>query len=113
MGAKRDFRFQGLIAGLAAGIIAATLLLFQTFEAVEYQLYDLNFRNFMKTKSPPSEIVIVTIDFASLAKLGRWPWPRMYHAEVIRQVARNGAKVIGVVLNRRKFYIPNWVYSRL
>jgi two-component system phosphate regulon sensor histidine kinase PhoR len=94
--AKKQFRFQGLIAGAAAGILSAGLFLFQIFEAVEYQLYDMNFSQIQGSETAPEEIVIVAIDQASVVKLGRWPWPRLYHAEIIRQIAQNGAKVIMV-----------------
>ena len=64
------------------------------FEALEYQLYDQNIR--LNERPAPSSIVIVAIDQPSLRRLGSWPWPRAFHAEVLRQVSANGAKVIGV-----------------
>lgn len=30
-----------------------------------------------------------------------------------REIERHGGQVIGVVLNRRRFYIPDWVYNKL
>ena len=86
---------RGLIAGAIAALIACTLYFFQVFEALEYQLYDRNIRASASQQAPPN-IVIVAIDQPSLARLGSWPWPRAFHAEVLREVNRNGAKVIGV-----------------
>lgn len=44
-----------------------------------------------------SPIVLVTIDDQSFDSLpGRWPWPRYYYANVIENLTRAGAKVIGL-----------------
>ncbi len=91
---SKDLVLRGLIAGAIAAVIACTLYFFQVFEALEYQLYDQNIR--MNERPAPSSIVIVAIDQPSLRRLGSWPWPRAFHAEVLRQVSANGAKVIGV-----------------
>jgi len=94
MRSKKGFQYKGLAAGVAAAGLAIALYLMRAFEAVEYQLYDLNFRQLWKSRTPP-EISIVVIDSASLDKLGRMPWPRAIHAEVLRNMAARGAKVIG------------------
>ncbi len=44
----------------------------------------------------PAEPVIVAIDEASLAELGRFPtWPRSYHANVVDRLTDAGARAIG------------------
>ena len=86
---------RGLLAGALAAFIACTLYIFQVFEALEYQLYDRNIRASATEQVPPN-IVIIAIDQPSLARLGSWPWPRAFHAEILREIHRNGAKVIGV-----------------
>jgi two-component system phosphate regulon sensor histidine kinase PhoR len=93
--AEKQSRFKGLIVGTAAGMLPCVLFILGAFQAVEYQLYDFNFRQFQSSE-PPAEIVVVAIDTHSLEKLGRWPWPRLYHAEIIKAISQNGAKVIGV-----------------
>ena len=95
MAANTRFRYRGLLAGVAASAIAVLLLQFEIFRPIENQLYDQNFHLFW-TEQDTSEIVIIGIDPTSLERIGNWPWPRMFHAEVIRQAARDGAKVIGV-----------------
>jgi two-component system phosphate regulon sensor histidine kinase PhoR len=95
MAANTNFRYRGLLAGVAASAIAVSLLHFEVFRPIESQLYDQNFHLFW-TGQDTSEIVIIGIDPSSLESIGHWPWPRMFHAEVIRQAARDGAKVIGV-----------------
>ena len=44
----------------------------------------------------PEDIVIVAIDDASLAELGRWPWSRRVHAQLLNQLKLHGARVIGM-----------------
>jgi len=43
----------------------------------------------------PEDVVIIGIDDQSLNALGRWPWPRDRHAELINILSRFGAKIIG------------------
>ena len=43
-----------------------------------------------------ADLTIVAIDDASLAQLGRWPWPRAKIAVLIHRLAEAGAKVIAV-----------------
>lgn len=42
--------------------------------------------------------VVIAIDDASLAELGRWPWPRARHAEMIDRLGEAGAGAIGMAL---------------
>lgn len=46
--------------------------------------------------APPADdrILIVGVDNASLAKVGKWPWRRSVHAALIRRLAASGAAVI-------------------
>jgi adenylate cyclase len=46
--------------------------------------------------APPEDIVIVGIDDPSIGELAeRWPFPRTLHAEAIKQLRADGARVIG------------------
>ncbi|MBB3180657.1 CHASE2 domain-containing protein [Variovorax sp. Sphag1AA] len=48
---------------------------------------------------PPSDdIVIVAIDEKSLAAIGRWPWRRVTHAELLDRIAAQSPKCIGLNL---------------
>jgi len=51
-------------------------------------------RNSLHVHKASGDIVLVAIDDASLKKVGRWPWPRRYHAEVIDKLTAAGAKRI-------------------
>jgi diguanylate cyclase (GGDEF)-like protein len=39
--------------------------------------------------------VIVAIDEKSLARLGRWPWSRRVHAQLLEQLTRQGVRAVG------------------
>ena len=64
------------------------------------------------TTSPQGLAVSRQVDGAVLviaAEETRWPV-----AERVKQsIERSGGRVLGVVLNRRKYHIPRWVYQRL
>ena len=46
------------------------------------------------SRQATGQTAIVEIDARSLAELRSWPWPRSYHAQVVRQLHRSGASVI-------------------
>ncbi|MBA4108190.1 MAG: hypothetical protein C0487_01145 [Leptothrix sp. (in: Bacteria)] len=46
------------------------------------------------SRPAPNDIVLVTIDEASLRQLGQWPWPRALHATVIQQITQSEPKAI-------------------
>lgn len=45
-------------------------------------------------RKPTGDVVLVEVDARSLAGLRSWPWPRRYHAQVVRQLTAAGASVI-------------------
>ena len=51
-------------------------------------------RNSIHPHAASGDIVLVKIDDASLRKIGRWPWPRRYHAQLTDQLTNAGAKRI-------------------
>jgi CHASE2 domain-containing sensor protein/nitrogen-specific signal transduction histidine kinase len=60
---------------------------------------DLAFYDAALPARPAAEdIVIVAIDDASLAEIGRWPWPRAVHAALLERVQAAGARAIGLDL---------------
>ena len=48
------------------------------------------------SRAPADDIVIVAIDEQSLRELGRWPWSRRTHAELVRKLSAAGAKAIAL-----------------
>jgi diguanylate cyclase len=51
-------------------------------------------RNCLHWHKASGDIVLVKIDDQSLRKVGRWPWPRRYHAQLTDQLTAAGAKRI-------------------
>jgi CHASE2 domain-containing sensor protein len=50
------------------------------------------------TRPVPQDIVVVGIDDASLAALGRWPWPRDVHARLLDVLTAAGPRAVGLDL---------------
>jgi CHASE2 domain-containing sensor protein/two-component sensor histidine kinase len=52
----------------------------------------------LTSHAPSSEVVLIAIDDASLAQVGRWPWPRAVHAALIERLAAAKPRAIGLDL---------------
>jgi CHASE2 domain-containing sensor protein/signal transduction histidine kinase len=54
--------------------------------------------NLVRSTQRPSDsnVVIVAIDDFSIAGLGRWPWPRRTHAQLLDILSESGAAAIGL-----------------
>ncbi len=87
-------------AALALGAAGLAWLLGQLsfFETVELKSYDVRVRLTADPAKARRDIALVAIDDSSIRRLeptvGRWPWPRLVHAEVIDFLARGPARVI-------------------
>ncbi|MCW5580518.1 MAG: diguanylate cyclase [Luteimonas sp.] len=81
-----------ILAGLGAAA-AVTLLTLQGLTwRVDAWIYD---RLLAATPQPVDErIVLVVVDDASLAALGRWPWSRGVHADLVRRLDAAGVRGI-------------------
>jgi len=64
------------------------------FESLDTALYDLS--NRLMPLDAPESLAIIEIDEASLAQIGRWPWPRGLHAALLGILTDAGAQVIGI-----------------
>lgn len=51
-------------------------------------------RNVLHWHKASGDIVLVKIDNDSLRQVGRWPWPRRYHAQLVERLTNAGAKRI-------------------
>jgi len=97
-------------AGALIGIVAAALVVASDrvltavageqnpFNILELKTYDMRMRRVARPASADKDIVLVDIDERSLRDLqpvaGRWPWPRLVHAELIDYLARGKPRVI-------------------
>lgn len=86
----RELLGMGLVlAALALGVSASGWL-----ARIDHFVFDLSQR--LGAQPAPSGVVIVAIDQASLQELGRWPWPRRVHAELLQQICRASPKAVAM-----------------
>ena len=82
----------------ASTLLAAGLARLPLFETIELKTYDLRMRRTAPTAARRDDIVLVDIDQASLRQLepliGRWPWPRLVHAQLVEWLTRTSARVV-------------------
>jgi adenylate cyclase len=75
-----------LLISLSIAFILAILFLLSTgskpYQILELKALDLRFALKGDRQAPNAPIVHIDIDDESLAALGRWPWPRHYHAQL-------------------------------
>jgi adenylate cyclase len=82
-------------ATIAGGILGVTLTFSDTAQRLEWATYDRLTRAVTSRNAPAPGIVVVAIDEPSATELGQpWPWPRQWHARLIDQLARGGARAI-------------------
>jgi serine/threonine-protein kinase len=81
--------FAGLLITIAVVIFSGAA----PFQSLERAFYDWGVRS--TDRSPSEKIAVIAIDDESINNLGRWPWPRDLHAELINRLTEGGAKVIG------------------
>ncbi|KAA3623152.1 MAG: CHASE2 domain-containing protein [Proteobacteria bacterium] len=80
-----------ILAG--AMLLAAFFLTLTDFlGSFDRMIYDAFMRN--SQTSTPEDIVIVSIDQKSLAKLGRWPWRRSVHADMLEKLTEAAPKAV-------------------
>ena len=81
--------FIGLLVALVFFLSAHTDLM----QSLERKAYDLGV--LASSRTPSDKIAVIAIDEQSIANLGRWPWPRAIHAQMLDVLAAGHPKVIG------------------
>ena len=86
---------RGETARLAGALCAITALaaLSGMLERWDYVIYDAAMR--LRNTAAPDDVVIVAIDDRSLKQLGRWPWSRHLHAQLLERMTRIGVRGVG------------------
>jgi adenylate cyclase len=84
-----------LLAGVAvlAPLLALTFAETRVGRALERRIYD----GWFTVRGPlarPTEVAVVAIDLDSEQSLGRYPWRRAWHAHLLRNLKRAGARVV-------------------
>ena len=85
----RSDAFMGLLVVLAVFALHAWTDL---FAGLERRFYDM--ASAASNRQPSDRIAIIAIDDQSIANIGRWPWPREVHAELIDQLGAARAKTV-------------------
>jgi adenylate cyclase len=90
-----------LIVVLIIGFFCAVIMIFMSvgltfFENIEHRMVDFKFslRDVNYEGLATSDIVIVGIDDQSYSALGLYPWPRTYHAKLVENLSKAGAKTV-------------------
>ena len=83
-----------LVLSILILLFTAGLQYYKGLERADLVLYD----RLMQLNSRPArdDIIIVGIDSHSLSELGKWPWPRRRHAELIQQISAAQPIAIGL-----------------
>lgn len=83
------------LAATSVALMAAGLPLFQS---LDWKLYDQHLRFRADPARANPRMFIVNIDERSIRAMeplvGRWPWPRLVHANLVRYLTRAGARVV-------------------
>ena len=90
---KPRFWSSDWFAGLLITIVVVIFSGAAPLQGLERAFYDWGVRS--TERSPSAKIAIIAIDDESINNLGRWPWSRDLHAQLIDRLAEGGAKVIG------------------
>jgi len=65
---------------------------------VLWRLNEAVYDTSLPTRAAPADVVIVAIDDASIAELGRWPWRRALHAALLERLRAMGARAVALDL---------------
>ncbi len=92
---KSNWMLRPLLVGGVIGALAAAGYASGILGSWDNRSLDLLFL----PHAPDPSITVVAIDDASLTQIGRWPWPRSVHADLINKLQAAGARVIGYDVN--------------
>jgi CHASE2 domain-containing sensor protein/signal transduction histidine kinase len=81
----RRLVFEWALVAAVSTVAVALLVLGHLTVRADNVVYDLLSQ--AGVHAPQDDIVIVAIDNRSVQELGRWPWPRVRHAEMLRRLA--------------------------
>ncbi|HUS81045.1 MAG TPA: adenylate/guanylate cyclase domain-containing protein, partial [Armatimonadota bacterium] len=105
MSSRRTLYLFGALIGLVMGLLATWLASPRTHAGIlseallRAKLISYDYRMaYCRPLEVSPDIAIVTIDEESLSQpeLSVWPWPRRFHAQVLRNLAKAGARLIAM-----------------
>ena len=76
-------------------LVAITFVLHTThlFSRIDNLIFDIGQRAIQI--APPKDVVVIAIDQDSLAQIGRWPWSRQVHADLLQRLQPEAPAVVG------------------
>ena len=80
-------------AGILLLLFVLSLSYFRVFDEFEYSTLDLRYK-LRPHHNVKDDIIIIEIGDDSIDKIGKWPFPRNYHALLINALRTAGAKTI-------------------
>ncbi|WP_109481049.1 CHASE2 domain-containing protein [Paraburkholderia sp. C35] len=83
----RRFLFEWLCIGCLGIVVILACSPGRLTASVDHLVYD----GLLRLRAQPvlPDIAVIEIDNASIARLGRWPWPRAVHAQLLDAIARD------------------------
>lgn len=94
---KRTLAVRCLAIALATAALFAGLMAVKTpfLEQMSLRVLDIKFR-LRGTAAPRDRIALVVIDRESIARVGRWPWPRSVIARLVREISACKPRTVGL-----------------
>jgi len=86
-GIRRHLSFATTLLVITVGLIYSDWL-----ERVDLVIFDTPQQ--IWSRPAPEDIVIIAVDEYSLTKLGRWPWSRRIHAELLDKLSETDARAV-------------------
>ena len=86
-------------------ILAGMLFGFKPLLSLEQTAYDRMAT--LRHRAAGIPVTIVAIDDKSLKRIGDWPWPRSYIADIINTLSKNGARIQGISILYRSRELNN------
>ncbi|MFM0175485.1 CHASE2 domain-containing protein [Paraburkholderia sediminicola] len=88
LGRRAGRRF--LIEWVGIGCLGIVVILLSSLGRLSASVDQLVYDRFLSLHAQPllRDIVVLEIDNASIAQLGRWPWPRSVHAKLLEEIAK-------------------------
>ncbi|MDR3392793.1 MAG: CHASE2 and HATPase_c domain-containing protein [Sulfuriferula sp.] len=89
----RPLIHEWLITSISLIGLVGVLSFQQVFWRMDNLFYDAALK--LWQRPAPDDVVIAAIDDESLTALGRWPWPRAIHAQLLDILTRDGVRAVG------------------
>ena len=93
---KANFWKADWFLGLTVSLVVLLLGGGDLLQSLERKAYDLGVG--LTSRPPSDKVAVIAIDKQSLDNIGRWPWSRDVHADMIDKLAAAKAKVIATTI---------------